>query len=216
MSEASNLYKIHKIQPLSKPLKLVPKDKKKPDGSGIPYDVELKLQDSDIIVQTYIIHNDWGDEYEFVGKYNTYDLEKYNILLSGKKLIKYYKCTLQEVADSGSGSYGGGNSHVFVFEDQKVDVVYLPYRFDCEIYRESKNDAYNVQVGMLEFKELIEVAEKDDMEYEIIGFTEDKIIYAFETEDDVMDSLKIENSRNYMSNYATLTENSEIYLLEKK
>lgn len=178
-----------------------------------PLVVNLEIPKKDIIVYTYELHDDGGDEYIFTGKYNTYDVSKYNIQLSGKKLMRYYKCALQNENDRTYSTYGGGNSHVFVFEDREVKVIYLPYRFDNEIYKKCESDSYQIRTGVLGLQEMVEILEEKDLEYEIIGFTKDKIIYAFETEDQISGDLGIQEPRKYMSTYATLDDDSEILFL---
>lgn len=191
---------IHELKPISEPKRLKYKDENKFDDDE-PREFKLIIPEYNIIVYRFLIRNLSINEDYFNGKYNIYDLSEYDIELSGKKLIKYCKCPLRMT--NGDDSYSGGNSHVFIFEDQETKVIYLPYQYESTDNQTDTNR--KIKVDLIDYDDV-----NTDIAYEIIGFTKDKIICALQTEDDDSKILGIDQPEKYMNTYSKFDQNSKI------
>lgn len=144
-----------------------------PGDSTEPVTVSLKcpVDGEPIVVLEYDIENDGGDELLHNGSYNRYSLDGIGVRLGDHEVVNYYKVCLETVDYRTVSHTPWGNVHLFEFPDGHYRRVSFALSTDA-------TSSTTLRTRLLSVEEFERLAEAQ-VEYDVIGFSQGKLLCAY-------------------------------------
>lgn len=134
-----------------------------------------------IFIIDYEVDNQEGQDDElFNASAEPFDLSKLNIKLNNKPVRAYIRVIISTHNERTLSGYNWGKVHVFVFEDDSVEVVKSEgYLERCKCFDDECSCHLKYSIGHVSLDQFIELEEDDEeknRDFDFIGFTNDGVL----------------------------------------